>query len=323
MARFSFTTYNNGGGSYYGGGGGFSFFTPVIKTLLITNVVIFIFQSIFLDLLTVGGAPMRYYVMNWFALQPIESGHFMPWQLVTYQFMHGGVWHLLMNMFALWMFGSELESLWGSRRFTIFYVLAGIGAGLAQLAVGSLFGMGGPTVGASGSIQGVMIAFGFMFPDRPILMFPIFFPIPAKIFVLVWIGIDLISGLTGNDGVAHFAHLGGALTGYLLLRFGDQAGIFGFFDKVSDMLRGENGRKITGSRRKIYDIREADSYSTSEKESISGTVGSWFRAQSKIDGSRTITQEEIDGLLDKIAKSGYNSLSDEEKRVLMEASKKL
>lgn len=228
-----------------------------------------------------------------------------------------------MNMFALWMFGSELESLWGSRRFTIFYVLAGIGAGLAQLAVGSLFGMGGPTVGASGSIQGVMIAFGFMFPDRPILMFPIFFPIPAKIFVLVWIGIDLISGLTGNDGVAHFAHLGGALTGYLLLRFGDQAGIFGFFDKVSDMLRGENGRKITGSRRKIYDIREADSYSTSEKESISGTVGSWFRAQSKIDGSRTITQEEIDGLLDKIAKSGYNSLSDEEKRVLMEASKKL
>lgn len=322
MARFTFNTYNNGG-SYYAGGG-FSFFTPVIKTLLITNVVIFIAQSLFLDLLTVGGAPIRYYVMNWFALQPIETGNFMPWQLVTYQFMHGGFWHLLMNMFALWMFGSELESIWGSRRFLTFYLLAGIGAGLAQLAVGSLFGIGGPTVGASGAIQGVMIAFGFMFPDRPIFMFPIFFPVPAKIFVLGWIAVDLISGLVDTGGnVAHFAHLGGALTGYLLLRFGDQIGIFGFFDKIRDMFSGEGGRKITGSRRKIYDIREANSYSSSEKQSVSDTVGSWFRAQSKIDGSRTITQEEIDSILDKIAKSGYNSLSEEEKRLLMEASKKL
>jgi membrane associated rhomboid family serine protease len=320
MARFTFNTYSN-----YGGGGynRFSLFTPVIKMLLITNVVIFILQELFLGLLTVGGAPLRYYVMGWFALQPVESGTFYPWQLISYQFMHGGLGHLFFNMLALWMFGSEMESLWGSRRFLAFYLLAGIGAGLAQLAVGAITGSGAPTVGASGAIQGVMIAFGFMFPDRPILMFPIFFPIPAKIFVLIWIGIDLISGLTGNDGVAHFAHLGGALTGYLLLRFGDKAGIFGLFDKVRDMFTGGGARKITGSRRKIYDIREANSYGISEKETVSGTVGSWFRAHSKIDGSRTITQEEIDTILDKIAKSGYNSLSEEEKRVLMEASKKL
>jgi membrane associated rhomboid family serine protease len=318
MARF---TFNSSYGNNYGGGSGFSFFTPVIKTLLISNVVIFVIQSLFLDSLTVGGAPLRAYVMSYFALQPVESGLFYPWQLITYQFMHGGVWHLLMNMLALWMFGSEMESLWGSQRFLTFYLLSGIGAGLAQLAVGTILGSSAPTVGASGAIQGVMIAFGFMFPDRPIMMFPIFFPVPAKIFVLIWIGIDLISGLTGNDGVAHFAHLGGALTGYLLLRFGDQIGIFSLVDKVRDILSGNgSGRKITGSRRKIYDIREA---APTQKESLSASVGSWFRAQSKIDGSRTITQEEIDGLLDKIAKTGYNSLSEEEKRVLMEASKKL
>jgi membrane associated rhomboid family serine protease len=262
--------------------------------------------------------------MAYFALQPLETGMFYPWQLISYQFMHGGVWHLFFNMLALWMFGSELESIWGSRRFLTFYLLAGIGAGLAQIAVTSFFpSYGGPTVGASGAIQGVMIAFGFMFPDRPILMFPIFFPIPAKIFVLLWIGIDIVSGLMGSDGVAHFAHLGGALTGYLLFRFGDQVGIFGFFDKIRDMLSdgGGGGRKVFGTKRKIYDIREAESYRTTEKPEIG--VSSWFRAKTSSDGNRTITQEDIDAILDKIAKTGYASLSEEEKRILMEASKKL
>ncbi len=316
MANYSFR-------ASYGGGGGFSLFPPVIKALLITNVVVFVLQYVFLGFLTIGGVSVQRFVMAYFALQPLETGMFYPWQLISYQFMHGGLWHLFFNMLALWMFGSELESIWGSRRFLTFYLLAGIGAGLAQIAVTSFFpSYGGPTVGASGAIQGVMIAFGFMFPDRPILMFPIFFPIPAKIFVLLWIGIDIVSGLMGSDGVAHFAHLGGALTGYLLLRFGDQVGIFGFFDKIRDMLSGGGGgRKVFGTKRKIYDIREADSYGSAEKPEIG--VSSWFRAKTSSDGNRTITQEDIDAILDKIAKTGYASLSEEEKRILMEASKKL
>jgi len=314
MANYSFrSTYSSGG---------FSLFPPVIKALLITNVAVFVLQYVFLGFLTIGGVSVQRFVMAYFALQPLETGLFYPWQLISYQFMHGGVWHLFFNMLALWMFGSELESIWGSRRFLTFYLLAGIGAGLAQIAVSSFFpGYGGPTVGASGAIQGVMIAFGFMFPDRPILMFPIFFPIPAKIFVLLWIGIDLISGLMGSDGVAHFAHLGGALTGYMLLRYGDQVGVFGFFDKIRDVFSGGGGRKVFGTKRKIYDIREADNYSTSAKAEIG--VSSWFRAKTSSDGNRTITQEDIDAILDKIAKTGYASLSEEEKRILMEASKKL
>lgn len=318
MANYSFrSTYSSGG---------FSLFPPVIKTLLITNVAVFVLQYVFLGFLTIGGVSVQRFVMAYFALQPLETGMFYPWQLISYQFMHGGLWHLFFNMLALWMFGSELESIWGSRRFLTFYLLAGIGAGLAQIAVSSFFpGYGGPTVGASGAIQGVMIAFGFMFPDRPILMFPIFFPVPAKILVLFWIGMDVVSGLlgSGHDSVAHFAHLGGALTGYMLLRYGDQMGIFGFFDKIRDVLSGNRGggRKVFGTKRKIYDIREAESYRVSEKPEIG--VSSWFRAKTSSDGNRTITQEDIDAILDKIAKTGYASLSEEEKRILMEASKKL
>jgi membrane associated rhomboid family serine protease len=322
MANF-YSNYGSNFGSSYGRS---SFFTPVIKALLISNVVIFVLQYLFLGLLRIGGASVQTYTMQYFALQPVESGFFYPWQLVTYQFMHGGVLHLFWNMLALWMFGSELESVWGSRRFLTFYLLSGIGAGLAQLAVGSVMGSGAATVGASGAIQGVMLAFGFMFPDRPILMFPIFFPIPAKIFVFIWIGIDLISGLMGSDGVAHFAHLGGALTGFLLFKYGDAIGVFSLVDKIRDMFSGGGGgvRKTFGPKRKIYDIREVDSANESRLQSASGTVSSWFKAQPNGDpGNQTTTQEDIDRLLDKIAKSGYNSLSEDEKKVLMEASKKL
>ncbi|MCS6809216.1 MAG: rhomboid family intramembrane serine protease [Bacteroidota bacterium] len=311
MANYYFRSYGSGFG-------GFSLFTPVIKALLISNIVVFIAQYLFLGLLTIGGVSVQRLLIAYFALQPLESGSFFPWQLLSYQFMHGGLLHLFFNMLALWIFGLELESLWGSRRFLVFYLLAGVGAGLTQLLVSSLLpGYGGPTVGASGAIQGVMIAFGFMFPDRPILMFPIFFPIPAKIFVFMWIGIDLIAGLMGNDSVAHFAHLGGALTGYILLRFGDQIGVFDFFSRLRKML--SDSRRIFGKQRKIYDIREVSTHSNTQ----SRIVSTWFRARVSHDGSRVITQEEIDAILDKIAKTGYSSLSEEEKRILMEASKKL
>jgi membrane associated rhomboid family serine protease len=321
MANYYYQT------NYGGGLGRFSLFSPVIKTLLISNVVIYLLQHWFLGLLTVGGVPMEAYIMRYFALQPIGSDAFYPWQLITYQFMHGGFLHLLFNMFALWMFGSELESIWGGRRFLTFYFLSGMGAGLLQLLVSYLLGSGAPTVGASGSINGVMLAFGFMFPDRPILMFPIFFPIPAKFFVLFWLAIDLISGVTGADrGVAHFAHLGGALVGYLLLRFGDDMGIFTGIDRVVDTLTGR--RNLVQPRRKIYDINATSSYNRyGDDETDTPTRSSptsWLRRDNTASRTdREITQEEVDRILDKIAHSGYNSLSNEEKRILNEASRKL
>ncbi len=309
MANYYYTNYGSGGGLR-------SFFPPVIRALIITNVVVYLLQHWFLGLLTIGGVPVQAYLMHWFALQPILGDEFMPWQMLSYQFMHGGFTHLLFNMFALWMFGSELESIWGARRFLTFYLLCGIGAALVHICISYLLGDAAPTVGASGSINGILLAFGFMFPDRPIMMFPIFFPIPAKILVLGWIAIDFILGITGGGGnVAHFAHVGGALCGYLLLRFGDRLGIFGFFDRITDVLTGR--RRAIAPSRKIYDINSVTTTQRSPR--------AWFRASSDEAASTRgeITQEEIDSILDKIAHTGYNSLSDDEKQKLYDASKKL
>lgn len=226
--------------------------------------------------------------------------------------------HLLLNMFALWMFGSELDSLWGGRRFLTFYLIAGIGGGVVQLTVSYFLGSSAPTVGASGAINGVMLAFALMFPDRPLLMFPIFFPIPAKIFVFFWLTIDFISGFTSTGNVAHFAHLGGALFGFLMLRYGDRLGVFSAIDRLIDMLSGQ--QRIVSSGRKIYDIRSVSA--PSARHSSSSWLGERLSA-GRNSHPLDITQEEIDRILDKIATSGYNSLSDEEKYILNEASKRL
>src|SRR6202008_2569552 len=146
-------------------------------------------------------------------LYPVGQG-FYPWQLFTYMFMHGGLMHLLFNMFALWMFGMELENTWGSRKFMLYYLICGVGAGLSNLFIGPLFGPAGPTVGASGAIYGVLIAFGMMFPDRPIFVY-FLLPIRARYFVLIYITLEVYAGITGTaDGIAHFAHLGGAAVGF-------------------------------------------------------------------------------------------------------------
>jgi membrane associated rhomboid family serine protease len=333
MANYSYSYRGTGLG-----GGGFSLFSPTIKSLLIINVAVFALE-LFLGALTLGGVPVKAYLMQWFALQSLASGDFMPWQLVTYQFMHGGFLHLFFNMFALWMFGSELDSIWGGRRFLTFYLLSGIGAGAVQLGVSALLGSEAPTVGASGSINGLLIAFGFLFPDRPLLMFPIFFPIPAKIFVLGWVAIDFLSGITGADrGVAHFAHVGGALMGFLLLRFGDSLGIFAALDRVVDVLTGR--RRAIPSGRKIYDIRSMQSenrFGSGSSSSSSSGLGAILGTKRSAEKTSTTssnagssassdaerTQEVVDRILDKIASTGYNSLSEDEKRILNEASKKL
>ncbi len=299
-------------------------FPPVIKFLLASNVIVFIIQSLFLQGMTFGGLPVDEVVMQNFALWPAGSGLFYPWQLLSYQFMHGGISHLLFNMLALWMFGVELEYIWGSRKFATYYILSGITAGVVHLIVTPLLGGGlAPTIGASGSIMGILLAFGMTFPDRPIMMFPLFFPIPARIFVMIYAGFDLISGLfNAGDGVAHFAHLGGALGGYLLIKFGEP-----IFRRIEgSQYRDSYQRRsnvIDADFRDIPKQRYTPEYEyvptapEPERETPPQTPTKFI-----VDG-QPITQEQIDQILDKISRGGYHGLSEREKNILFEVSRQL
>ena len=190
---------------------------PITQALLLINVAAFCID---------------YFVGPWFtqllALWPIDSGRFLPWQVASYSFLHGSMTHLFFNMLGLWMFGAELEQLWGPKRFMQFYAASVLTAALAQLLVASLTGAQYPTVGASGGLFGLLLAFGMMFPNRTII--PLFPPIPmkAKVFVALYGGLELLFGVTGSmQGVAHFAHLGGMLGGFLMIRYWQGKAPFG------------------------------------------------------------------------------------------------
>lgn len=181
---------------------------PVTKALILACVAIFA-----LGLL----APPEFQVL--FALWPLESGAFWPWQLLSYAFLHGDGFHLLFNMLGFWMFGSEIERVWGGRRYVRFLLASVLAAAVVQLLFTSLIGSLRPTVGASGGLFGLLLAFGMLFPNRIIV--PLIPPIPmkAKYFVALFGGLELILGLMGPSGVAHFAHLGGMLGGLLMIRY--------------------------------------------------------------------------------------------------------
>lgn len=186
----------------------FSFFPPAVKHLLIINGLIFLAL----------GTPVLYrLLMEYGALWPIGSGLFYPWQLITYMFLHASFGHVIFNLFALWIFGQSIENFWGTNRFVIYYFLTGMGAALLHMWIG---GGGAPTVGASGAVYGILLAFGMMFPDRYIMLLIPPIPIKAKYFVLIFGVIELFSGvMRPNSGVAHFAHLGGMVVGYILIRY--------------------------------------------------------------------------------------------------------
>ncbi|MEP7312363.1 MAG: rhomboid family intramembrane serine protease [Pseudomonadota bacterium] len=160
-----------------------------------------------------------------FALWPLRAvpGYppFQPWQLVSYAFLHGGTAHIFFNMFALYMFGSEIERLLGLRRYVIYYFACVVGAAATQLLVGWLSsGPSAPTVGASGGIFGLLLAFGLAFPQRKLMLIFPPIPMPAWLFVTLYGVLELVLGVTGtNQGVAHFAHLGGMAAGFLLIVF--------------------------------------------------------------------------------------------------------
>ena len=337
-------------GNMKGGGmGKFSFFPPVIKFLIISNAVIFVVQYLLLSGLTIGGTNLSMLIMKYLALQPMDGsllsfsgGGFYPWQLLSYQFLHGGFFHLFFNLFALWMFGVEMENRWGSSKFLTYYLLSGIGAGIVHMVVSPFIGGMGPTVGASGAIYGILVAFGLTFPNRPIFMIPFFIPIPAKYFVMIFAAFEMFSGLTGGDGIAHFAHIGGGLTGFLLLKFGDQAGIFKWFDKLYGSLFSSGSKTRTsfgssgsyGNRGSEYDSSYSSSYSKPKSYYVKWEKPkreekkkeAYEEDNSKkiinIDGE-PVTQNRIDEILDKISASGYQSLTDREKYILTELSKRL
>jgi membrane associated rhomboid family serine protease len=182
----------------------------------LTQALMLICTAVFcVDYLLRGVLPIDY----WFALWPLQSGLFWPWQLVSYGFLHGSMLHLFFNMLGLWMFGSELERLWGRSRYAQFLLASLLAAALTQLLITWLTGSNVPTVGASGALFGLLLAFGMLFPNRTIM--PLFPPIPmkARTFVIVFGVIELLFGLSGRSGVAHFAHLGGMLGGFLMIRF--------------------------------------------------------------------------------------------------------
>lgn len=192
---------------------------PVTWALILANTVIFIAQ------LAAGTA----LVLN-FALWPLGASPalgpdapvatFQPWQLVTYSFLHGSFTHLFLNMLALFMFGSEIERLFGPRRYIAYYFAAVLAAGVTQLLVSAATGSYYPTVGASGGVFGLLLAYGIYFPRRTIvLLFPPI-PMPAWLFVIVYAVVELYLGVTGTQaGVAHFAHLGGMIGGWVMLRY--------------------------------------------------------------------------------------------------------
>lgn len=206
--------------------------TPVVLNLIIINTLVYFAQVAF------GGSSPLNNVNDLFALHHYKSEVFRPYQLVTHMFMHGGIFHLLFNMFALWMFGGHVERVWGPKKFLIFYFICGLGAALAQMGSYTFdfwqidHANISPeiveqyqtamrlncTLGASGAIMGVLAAFGYLFPNTELILFPIPIPVKAKWAITGIIALDVFGGISKvpDDNIAHFAHVGGAVIGILL-----------------------------------------------------------------------------------------------------------
>ena len=299
------------------GFGGFSMFPPIIKNLLIINGVVFLLQFL-LNNMVIGGLPGWYVINKWFALNPLngydaagQPYNFQVWQLITYQFMHGNFSHILFNMFALWMFGMEIENLWGSKKFLYFYLSAGVVAGLLHLFLSPLLGGGSAvTIGASGAVYGVLAAFALLFPNRYIFLY-FFIPVKAKYLIAGMILLEFLLVDSAGSGVAHLAHLGGALMGliWILVDSSIDADIKRFI-KHTPYNKSRPNKPFSSIAQKFKGkdkhIEDATFYEVKDRKQTD-----------------EITQEEIDAILDKISKSGYQNLTEREKKILFEASKKM
>ena len=265
----------------FGFGGGL---TRGVKGLIIANLVVFVFQIL---VRRPGSISAFDY---WFGLVPYEAiTHLALWQFFTYMFLHDGFFHIFFNMFVLWMFGGEIERAWGTREFLKYYFICGAGAGAFHLLFN--WGSHGVVIGASGAVFGVLLAFAVLYPNR-IITFLVFFVLPvnmkAKHLVMIFAGINLLAALQSYKGgpqsnVAHLAHLGGLIVGYIYLKGGHHLG---------------------------------QAIATHRKRKMQSRFAAEARRQNDIKNKR----EEVDRILDRINQVGYDGLSEKEKRLLREAS---
>ena len=240
-----------------------------------------------------------------FGLHSLNSKGFYLYQLITYQFTHVAFFHLFFNMFALYMFGRVLENYWGPSRFFTYYMITGIGAGLIQLGICYFQDIYSVTIGASGAVFGILLAFGMIFPNIPLMIIPFPFPIKAKYLVIgyglleLWLGVANRSG----DDVAHFAHLGGMLFGIIMILY---------WRKKNNNFRTGNpwNQSLT---KKITDFFKRKPKMTVHKR----PENDW-----EYNARKAEEIKEIDRILEKIKYSGYDSLSEDEKKKLFDASKK-
>lgn len=254
----------------FGFGGGY--ITEAVKYLIIVNTAIFIIQQLF-----------HTQIISWFGLIPREIyTRLYLWELVTYMFLHGDFLHILLNMFILWMIGCEVERYWGFNNFMKYFFICGVGGGLFHVIL--YYESSTPVIGASGAVYGVLAAFAILFPNRPIMLFPFPIILKAKHWVLIFVGISVLFGiLGGHNGIAHFVHLGGAIVGFIYLKFGKNINVFGEFVKKKNTER--KLLSLAKKRRKIQQLRN-----------------------------------EVDTILDKINEVGYENLTDRERKILKEAS---
>jgi membrane associated rhomboid family serine protease len=198
-------------------------FPPIVKNLIIVNVLVWIAQLIY----DKEGGILTMFLTSKIALYPVTDPDFHPYQIATHMFAHssyslgGGIvfFHILLNMFGLFMFGRILENVWDSKKFLFFYLACGVGAAAAHLLMQWITNGNAPAVGASGAVMGVFVAFAYLFPNTEVMIIPIPIPIKAKWLAIGYIALDLFGGMgqLGNDNIAHFAHLGGALTGFIIV----------------------------------------------------------------------------------------------------------
>lgn len=305
----------------------------VTKNLLIINVLAYLVGMVFG--IHSGG------FNDLFGLHFFLAPDFGVYQLVTYMFMHASLSHLFFNMFALWMFGCIVERTWGARKFLFYYMACGIGAGLLQemaqfvqfymlaaenvhefsvsqimtVAKANVAGINlWTTVGASGAIYGILLAFGMLYPEERMFIFPLPVPIKAKFFVVGYAAIELFMAIsTSGDGVAHLAHLGGMLFGFLLIRYWRRHPGRGY-NRVG-------GRQFFDSMRSSWEQRTHRKADTTNSFGHTSTRSNGERNPDwDYNARRRASQEEIDRILDKIRRNGYDSLTRDEKQTLFDAS---
>jgi membrane associated rhomboid family serine protease len=302
---------------------------PVIKTLLLLNVAAYLIDSLL-------ASTMGIEIAKIFGLYYVQHPDFRLYQLLTYMFMHEGFIHLFFNMFALWMFGNVIEQVWGPKKFIFYYICCGIGAGFVQevvqygtymyegLAAYQYVNTGSvqmttdayinlwTTIGASGAVYGILLAFGMIFPNERLFIIPFPFPIKAKWLIVGYFAIELFSAMSApGDGVAHMAHLGGMLFGWILIRYWKN------HPDSSQRFDRNNGMEFFDRMKRKFDERQHASRMKAEH-----TDNPRRETDEEYNARQHRNQEEIDAILDKIRKSGYDSLTKEEKQKLFDQSRR-